>query len=678
MPAPALRIPLSLNMQEFEKNLQSARSATSEATQFIIKRFIDMNASVLATSGAAGSAVLAFRAVLGAIAPLSAAVAGIVGVFKLMGYATDLAKEKIEEFNEIAENAGKANVSTDFFQRFTKSGEELRLKVEDVSNAFERFNQLSKDKLGGSDLQKEVDKLQGYGNFAGNSGVGALGNATGTEGRLRATIDAINQALDAGQRLAALDLADKAFGPKIADNLRQDSNYLNQMLETADKMKADKIISDEQVGQAIELKNRLDEAQKVLAEKFKPIQDDLAKLGVNYHESWISVVETMSAAVTQANALYDAIKRIPDAVAEIGNAPFWRRLTEITEMLGLNSDPKSLGLTLPGEPGFAEDPARAALAAGLRNPSAVRQSMQQATEIQSAVRGDKSKGPPEQTDDSRDQFDVAIDSINKHIATLNADTAATFQNNAARQQLRAEFQALTAIMRDEGEVSQEQIDRYEKLRQSMTAQQALEASGIQLTKEHRDAFLSASAGILQAANAYDRSREKLQEINSASAQVGSALSNSFADAVLEAKNLDDVLNNLLKTLARSGINSVFSAFFNAPSAGGLSPFANLLGLGSIGRNADGTDNWRGGPTWVGERGPEIVNLPRGAQVIPNDVARGMSGGGATVRNTFMVAGDVSQATVDRLQAAVIAANRKADAVAQVFTSTQRMQQTGVG
>lgn len=34
-------------------------------------------------------------------------------------------------------------------------------------------------------------------------------------------------------------------------------------------------------------------------------------------------------------------------------------------------------------------------------------------------------------------------------------------------------------------------------------------------------------------------------------------------------------------------------------------------------NAMGTDNWRGGPTWVGERGPEIVNLPRGSQVIPN-------------------------------------------------------------
>lgn len=44
-------------------------------------------------------------------------------------------------------------------------------------------------------------------------------------------------------------------------------------------------------------------------------------------------------------------------------------------------------------------------------------------------------------------------------------------------------------------------------------------------------------------------------------------------------------------------------------------------------NALGTDNWRGGLSWVGERGPEVVNLPRGAQVIPNNRLEGAFGGG---------------------------------------------------
>lgn len=41
------------------------------------------------------------------------------------------------------------------------------------------------------------------------------------------------------------------------------------------------------------------------------------------------------------------------------------------------------------------------------------------------------------------------------------------------------------------------------------------------------------------------------------------------------------------------------------------------GEGDVGTNAKGTSNWKGGLTWVGEEGPELVNLPHGAQVLPN-------------------------------------------------------------
>lgn len=37
----------------------------------------------------------------------------------------------------------------------------------------------------------------------------------------------------------------------------------------------------------------------------------------------------------------------------------------------------------------------------------------------------------------------------------------------------------------------------------------------------------------------------------------------------------------------------------------------------IGRNALGTSNWRGGLTWVGEEGPELVELPAGAKIYDN-------------------------------------------------------------
>lgn len=41
----------------------------------------------------------------------------------------------------------------------------------------------------------------------------------------------------------------------------------------------------------------------------------------------------------------------------------------------------------------------------------------------------------------------------------------------------------------------------------------------------------------------------------------------------------------------------------------------------VGRNASGTSNWRGGLTWVGEEGPELIDLPKGTRVFSNPDSR---------------------------------------------------------
>ena len=51
-------------------------------------------------------------------------------------------------------------------------------------------------------------------------------------------------------------------------------------------------------------------------------------------------------------------------------------------------------------------------------------------------------------------------------------------------------------------------------------------------------------------------------------------------------------------------------------------YAEFYGL-----NATGNDNWRGGLTWVGEAGPELVSLPRGSQIYSNQDS--MNAGGVS-------------------------------------------------
>lgn len=62
-------------------------------------------------------------------------------------------------------------------------------------------------------------------------------------------------------------------------------------------------------------------------------------------------------------------------------------------------------------------------------------------------------------------------------------------------------------------------------------------------------------------------------------------------------------------------------------------------------------NSPGGMTLVGERGPELVNLPKGAQVFPNDVTKQIMTGptGVTIAMSNDFRG-VDPASVNRIEA----------------------------
>jgi methyl-accepting chemotaxis protein len=60
----------------------------------------------------------------------------------------------------------------------------------------------------------------------------------------------------------------------------------------------------------------------------------------------------------------------------------------------------------------------------------------------------------------------------------------------------------------------------------------------------------------------------------------------------------------------------------------------------IGRNALGTSNWRGGLTWVGEEGPELLDVPAGSRIIDNRrsmqlVRQSANGGDVYIGNVTM-------------------------------------------
>lgn len=391
-----------------------------------------LSAMAPAAAAATGAALRGFAPLLATVGRVALPIMLIKDAFDAMNAVTELGAEKIKEFTELASNAGSAGVGNDFFQRQTLGAKELRLEAGKATEAVKRFNEVTIEKLGGSAFDRRVAELRDAGNFQGNPGVASLAQATSVEEKYRATVLLITTAMERGERLAALDLSEKFLPPELQTRLRANSGFLTQMQETADRIKPADIISDEQISYALVLKKRLDDAHETLNDKFKPVQKDLTQLGLNYQESWVGIVEVMAGGVTKANDLYTALKGIPALFAEAGNASFWDKIAKY------GTRPE--GLVLRGEPGFeTQDPARAALGAGLNNPNAVRQAMLQTTNVSYALRPDISKAPAGLGKESQanDQLDRAIEQLEKHTARTEADTKAQGLGVRAFAQQRA-------------------------------------------------------------------------------------------------------------------------------------------------------------------------------------------------------------------------------------------------
>lgn len=73
-----------------------------------------------------------------------------------------------------------------------------------------------------------------------------------------------------------------------------------------------------------------------------------------------------------------------------------------------------------------------------------------------------------------------------------------------------------------------------------------------------------------------------------------------------------------------GLNWISDKVGGLLGDGGSGRATRKTAVRQVGANAKGTDNWRGGLTWVGEQGPELVELPRGTRILPSKASMAAS------------------------------------------------------
>ncbi|MBB4859468.1 tape measure domain-containing protein [Novosphingobium chloroacetimidivorans] len=249
-----------------------------------------------------------------------------------------------------------------------------------------------------------------------------------------------------------------------------------------------------------------------------------------------------------------------------------------------------------------------------------------------------------------DRAKVARTTSKQHQLELDAlqkrQEADRLEFQVRRQQYEADL-ILLGLTRDRIDSMLAQMDKtFEDGQQRQTDEKTREQSKDNPSvrgriKEHADSFGTLNAQLGDIANG------ALDDITS-----------GFTDAIMGAKSFQEAIGDMAKSVIASLIKMavqfvIFEAIGQALGIKGLGKSA--LGISkqpspgvSVGRNVAGTNNWRGGLTTVGENGKELVYLPGGSQIAPNNLlstalqqnTQGRaSAGNTTVINTTVNAND---------------------------------------
>ncbi|MGB3490770.1 MAG: hypothetical protein WBA62_21995 [Xanthobacteraceae bacterium] len=554
--------------------------------------------------------------ILGKIVPVLATVMRFVtpillvkNAFDLLSEAWTLGGKKLEEYRGIAEKAAAVDLSISYFQRITKAATDAKLPVDVLAKALQNLQSVSTDQLGGSVLNNRLSEHLKAGNFAGNSGVTALGQANTTEDRFKAIIKLIDEANAKGERLAALDIAKTAFGDDIAGRLRQDSEYLHNIEASAEKISATQLVSDADVGRALDLQRRYDAAIAILEQRWHPIQDLLTQLGIKMQAAWVGIVEAIANAVDGAAKLVMKIGEIP--------ASFWAYLAKgasvvvpavgaaagavfgpVGAVAGYAAGKASTSGGDDAGPLDARATAVNRLAAGLKNHNSVVAAGTVALGVYDNVIRDTSKtldDNKKKHEEAADAVDRAINSVSRHVEQQKAEAAAVGLGAAALAAFRVQAAETAAVQANGGKETAEQASRFAQLkveagaaadalarakvnnaisRGSQTA--LLSPEDVQIANQLKDIYPDVATALGSVEASALRTNDALRQYSDVSRDASKGFIHDILSGTSALQSLGSALQKVGDKLIDMAVNGLWSKAFGGTGGSGI---LGLLGIG---------------------------------------------------------------------------------------------------
>lgn len=269
-----------------------------------------------------------------------------------------------------------------------------------------------------------------------------------------------------------------------------------------------------------------------------------------------------------------------------------------------------------------------------------------------------------------------------------------FRKMLEHQRRRAE------LLQAEAQTIGQTVGREAELRAQIELESQAREHNIPLTEARKAAIEAEAAAVGKAAQQLDDYKRKWQGTNEALRYGGGLLVDALDAAINKTQTWQETATAALRSVTREllqaaitgqgALAQILGFASNVPGGtGGLvGSLARAFGLGLPGvgggtsggspgglpeQAASGTDFAAGGPTLVGEQGPEFVNLPRGSQVIPNNVVRNMGGGDINVTLSMDLTGVNGEESMARIaEQAASRATQRAVAIANA-TAPARQQ-----
>lgn len=502
-----------------------------------------------------GAAVTRFlMPTLAFVAKMAVPVLAVSTAIEAVGTAWEESGKRIKEVQDLLKRSLETGLGIEPLQRIEKTAKSLNITVDSLTKSLTKFKEVNEFGAASFKIKQakdadafkktpefatraapafegRLDELKAAGKLAKNEFVEAFKSAQTTEEKFEAAVKIITKAYEQGERLAGLNLASTFLSDEAMERLKANPYFLEEMLKKAKEIEKTKLISVEQVVLASDIAKKMEEAEKLLGEKWIPFQEQLIRLGLVFRSIWadflIYVAKTLSEIMKLPDRINEAVeqiqkefqqivdmlpKPIKDLLKFVGtfipslSAIVSASITAITNALAAAFPIITAAVRLFGrywgatvaappamKPGLADDSAefssaRSRLAEGLLDPKKLREQQKEINNFYSTF---KMKGigekplvtPPDEIDASTKAWDKQVEAISKNIAVMKADAATVDASVGVHEQFRTELQLLEAASRDNKNITQAQIDKYTEYRASMSMNEALVKSGIKLTDD---------------------------------------------------------------------------------------------------------------------------------------------------------------------------------------------------